>query len=129
VFVRQGARANAQLEAIRALGVTVALDDFGTGYSSLGYLGRLPIDKIKIDQSFTKKLPADREAVAIIQAIVTLAQTMEKDIVVEGIEDADQAWMLRMLGCKMGQGYHFGRPVPQAAFLEFMGLARLRERA
>ncbi|MEQ1771263.1 MAG: EAL domain-containing protein, partial [Devosia sp.] len=128
VFVDQGNRSGAQLDSLRAMGVKVALDDFGTGYSSLGYLGRLPIDKIKIDQSFVKRLPADREAVAIVQAIMTLADTLEKDIVVEGVENADQAWMMKMLGCKVGQGYHFSRPRTPEEFAALLAPA-LRESA
>ena len=98
------------LQKLRDMGVGVALDDFGTGYSSLSYLGRLPLDKIKIDQSFVKRLPADPEAGAIIRAVMTLSETLEKVVIAEGIENADQAWMLRMMGCKIGQGYYFGRP-------------------
>ena len=98
------------LQKLRDIGVGMALDDFGTGYSSLGYLGRLPLDKIKIDQSFVKSLPAQPEAGAIIRAVMTLSETLGKIVVAEGIENADQAWMLRMMGCQIGQGYHFGRP-------------------
>jgi diguanylate cyclase (GGDEF)-like protein len=97
------------LNRLRALGVGIALDDFGTGYSSLGYLGRLPVDKIKIDQSFVASLPADPEAGAIIRAVMTLSETLNKTVIAEGVETADQAWMLRMMGCRIGQGFHFGR--------------------
>ena len=100
-----------RLEEIRQLGVGIALDDFGTGYSSLSYLGRLPIDKIKIDQSFVKRLPADTEAAAIINAVVTLAGSLGKETIAEGIETADQAWMLQMIGCHLAQGFHYGRPM------------------
>ncbi|RYE10844.1 MAG: EAL domain-containing protein [Hyphomicrobiales bacterium] len=98
------------LQKLRNLGVGIALDDFGTGYSSLGYLGRLPVDKIKIDQSFVKKLPGDQQAGVIIRAVMMLSEALGKIVIAEGIETADQAWMLRMMGCKVGQGYHFGRP-------------------
>ncbi|HVY52501.1 MAG TPA: EAL domain-containing protein [Devosia sp.] len=98
------------LQKLRGLGVGIALDDFGTGYSSLSYLGRLPVDKIKIDQSFVKRLPADQQAGVIIRAVMMLSEALEKIVIAEGIETADQAWMLRMMGCKVGQGYHFGRP-------------------
>jgi EAL domain-containing protein (putative c-di-GMP-specific phosphodiesterase class I) len=98
------------LQKLRDLGVGVALDDFGTGYSSLGYLGRLPVDKIKIDQSFVKRLPGDQQAGVIIRAVMMLSEALDKIVIAEGIETADQAWMLRMMGCKIGQGYHFGRP-------------------
>ena len=98
------------LQKLRNLGVGIALDDFGTGYSSLGYLGRLPVDKIKIDQSFVKRLPGDQEAGVIIRAVMMLSEALDKVVIAEGIETADQAWMLKMMGCKVGQGYHFGRP-------------------
>lgn len=98
------------LQKLRDMGVGVALDDFGTGYSSLSYLGRLPLNKIKIDQGFVKRLPADAESGAIIRAVMTLSETLDKIVVAEGIETADQAWVLRMMGCQIGQGYHFGRP-------------------
>lgn len=98
------------LQRLRSLGVGIALDDFGTGYSSLSYLGRLPVDKIKIDQSFVASLPADPESGAIIRAVMALSETLNKTVIAEGVETADQAWMLRMMGCRIGQGYHFGRP-------------------
>jgi diguanylate cyclase (GGDEF)-like protein/PAS domain S-box-containing protein len=98
------------LQHLRELGVGIALDDFGTGYSSLSYLGRLPVDKIKIDKSFVRSLPGNAEAGAIIRAVMTLSETLNKVVIAEGIENADQAWMLRMMGCRIGQGYHFGRP-------------------
>ena len=98
------------LQKLRDMGVGVALDDFGTGYSSLSYLGRLPLDKIKIDQSFVKTLPGSAEAGAIIRAVMTLSETLDKIVVAEGIENADQAWMLKMMGCQIGQGYYYGRP-------------------
>jgi len=98
------------LQKLRDLGVGIALDDFGTGYSSLSYLGRLPVDKIKIDQSFVKKLPGDQQAGVIIRAVMMLSDALNKVVIAEGIETADQAWMLKMMGCKVGQGYHFGRP-------------------
>jgi EAL domain-containing protein (putative c-di-GMP-specific phosphodiesterase class I) len=96
------------------MGVSISLDDFGTGYSSLSYLGRLPVDKIKIDQSFVRSLPGNIEAGAIIRAVLTLSETLQKVVVAEGIETADQAWMLRMMGCTIGQGYLFGRPTTGA---------------
>ncbi len=106
------------LQKLRDMGVGIALDDFGTGYSSLGYLGRLPVDKIKIDQSFVKKLPGDQQAGVIIRAVMMLSEALNKVVIAEGIETADQAWMLKMMGCKVGQGYHFGRPRTAAEMRE-----------
>ena len=127
IFVKNFEAVTQRLSDIRDLGVGVAIDDFGTGYSSLSYLGRLPIDKIKIDQSFVKRLPGDPEAAAIVRAVVALSESLGKRIIAEGIETADQAWMLEMAGCEMGQGYHFGRPVPGAEFA--MSLDRVLELA
>ena len=93
-FVQNAEQVSQDLDALRGLGVRVALDDFGTGYSSLSYLGRLPIDKIKIDQSFVKRLPGDAEAAAIVNAVVLLGQSLGKAILAEGIETLDQAWIL-----------------------------------
>ena len=108
------------LQRLRNLGVGIALDDFGTGYSSLSYLGRLPVDKIKIDQSFVKRLPGDQEAGVIVRAVMMLSEALNKVVIAEGIETADQAWMLKMMGCKVGQGYHFGRPKTAAEMRTFL---------
>ena len=110
IFVSNARPVIEALQKLRNLGVGIALDDFGTGYSSLSYLGRLPIDKIKIDQSFVKRLPGDQQAGVIIRAVMMLSEALDKIVIAEGIETADQAWMLKMMGCKIGQGYHFGRP-------------------
>jgi EAL domain-containing protein (putative c-di-GMP-specific phosphodiesterase class I) len=117
------------LQTLRDLGVGVALDDFGIGYSSLSYLGRLPVDKIKIDQSFVRNLPADAESGAIVRAVMTLSETLDKTVVAEGIENADQAWMLRMMGCQIGQGYHFSRPRTAAQMMEWFADQRPEKRA
>lgn len=116
VFIHKTEAFVATLNAIGARGVQVALDDFGMGYSSLGYLSRLPVDKIKIDQSFVQRLPDDTESMAIIRSVLTLAETLNKKVIAEGIETADQAWLLRLAGCGVGQGYYFGRPQTQREF-------------
>jgi EAL domain-containing protein (putative c-di-GMP-specific phosphodiesterase class I) len=124
IFVRDFDAVTAKLRDIRALGVGIALDDFGTGYSSLSYLGQLPIDKIKIDQSFVRRLPGDEESAAIVRAVVTLAESLGNQIIAEGIETADQAWLLQLTGCTMGQGYHFDRPLSPAAFAARLDVVR-----
>ncbi len=111
LFIANPERVTRKLEEIKALGVGVALDDFGTGFSSLSYLGQLPIDKIKIDQAFVRGLPEDQHAAAIVRAVMTLSESLGKKVVAEGIEDADQAWMLKLAGCHIGQGYYFGKPM------------------
>jgi EAL domain-containing protein (putative c-di-GMP-specific phosphodiesterase class I) len=101
----------ATLERLKALGVRLALDDFGTGYSSLSYLRRFPVDVIKIDKSFIDGIADGPEASALARAIITLGQTLHLDTVAEGVEQAAQYGELRGLGCDLGQGYHFARPL------------------
>ncbi|MGI4764781.1 MAG: putative bifunctional diguanylate cyclase/phosphodiesterase [Janthinobacterium lividum] len=100
------------LEEIRALGVRLALDDFGTGYSSLRHLQLLPFDKLKIDQSFVGAMVADRESAKIVSAVVGLGHSLGLSTVAEGVETEEVAGLLRELGCDIGQGWLFGRPVP-----------------
>ena len=105
-------RAIAQMAELHALGVSVAIDDFGTGYSSLGYLKRLPVDVLKIDRSFIADLGHDREAEAVCTAIITLAQSLGRIVVAEGVEEAQQLAWLRNRGCDLAQGFLLARPQP-----------------
>ena len=109
-------QASAQLAELRQRGVLIALDDFGTGYSSLATLRDLPIDVMKVDRAFVRDLGSDASAQAITRAILTLAQSLGKHSVAEGIEGEAQAAALRQLGCDELQGYLFGRPMPAAEF-------------
>ncbi|MBV9817195.1 MAG: bifunctional diguanylate cyclase/phosphodiesterase [Solirubrobacterales bacterium] len=102
------------LVGLRRLGVRIALDDFGTGYSALGYLKRFPIDMIKIDRSFIRGMEDERADTALIQAILAMANGMNIDLVAEGIETPGQRQLLRLLGCRYGQGFLFARPAPAA---------------
>src|SRR3984885_2653453 len=104
--------AQARLEALRALGVSIALDDFGTGYSSLGYLQRFPFDRIKIDRAFVASLGASASTGPIIQSIVTLGHALGMKVLAEGIENEEQRVLLRLAGCDEMQGYLFARPGP-----------------
>jgi EAL domain-containing protein (putative c-di-GMP-specific phosphodiesterase class I) len=100
------------LQALRAMGVELAIDDFGTGYSSLSYLRRLPINTVKIDQSFVADLPASTQSTAIVRAVVSLAHGLGLKVVAEGVETRAQLDFLRLLGCDSAQGYHLARPKP-----------------
>jgi diguanylate cyclase (GGDEF)-like protein/PAS domain S-box-containing protein len=104
--------ASAKLLQLRALGVTVAVDDFGTGYSSLSYLHRLPIDTLKIDQSFIRDLHKPTGPRSLVEAIIALARRLNLSVVAEGVELESQADILKELGCDRLQGYLFGRPLP-----------------
>ncbi|MDQ1683073.1 MAG: diguanylate cyclase, partial [Frankiaceae bacterium] len=102
-----------ELVRLRELGVLIALDDFGTGYSSLAAISRLPVDIVKIDQSFTARL-GQRDGDALATTVVTLADELGLVVIAEGIETASQARALADLGCPFGQGFLFGRAVPGA---------------
>jgi EAL domain-containing protein (putative c-di-GMP-specific phosphodiesterase class I) len=101
----------ATLERLKGIGVQLAIDDFGTGYSSLGYLQRFPIDVLKVDRSFVGGLPANRGDAAIVQAVIALARALHLKVVAEGVETSEQLSELKILGCDLGQGYYFGKPV------------------
>ena len=117
-----------QLNALKALGVSIDMDDFGTGYSSLGYLWRFPFDKLKIDQSFMVAFEAGEPNVReILATIVSLAHLMRMKVTAEGVETAAQAELLSALGCDQLQGYRFGKPMPADALVgEFLN--RFRDR-
>ncbi|MDO8413072.1 MAG: EAL domain-containing protein, partial [Gallionellaceae bacterium] len=100
------------LELLIQKGMGIAIDDFGTGYSSLSYITSFPISKIKIDQSFVAKLPDDKNALAVVTAIIGLAKSLNLKVVAEGIETAEQLDCLSKLGCQYGQGYLFSKPIP-----------------
>jgi diguanylate cyclase len=100
------------LEMLIKQGMGISIDDFGTGYSSLSYITSFPITKIKIDISFVTKLPNDKNALAVVTAIISLAKSLNLKVVAEGIETAEQLECLAKLGCQYGQGYLFSRPVP-----------------
>lgn len=100
------------LHELKRLGVQIWIDDFGTGYSSLSYLKSFPVDTLKIDRSFVESLGRAAEDTAIVRAVITLAHTLGMSVIAEGIETFEQATQLRILGCEVGQGYYFARPLP-----------------
>jgi diguanylate cyclase (GGDEF)-like protein len=108
------------LGQLKQVGVSVALDDFGTGYSSMAYLRQLPIDVLKIDQSFVRDLVLHEDARSIVQAIIAMAHALQKSVVAEGVETLAQANLLRAWGCDEAQGYYFSHPVTAGALEELM---------
>jgi len=107
--------AHRTIERLRHMGFSLALDDFGTGYSSLSYLRRYPIDRIKIDRSFIAPLGLDKEAGAVVAAIIRLAKAMRLQVMAEGVETAAQRELLRSIGCTQAQGFLFSPPTPAEA--------------
>jgi diguanylate cyclase (GGDEF)-like protein/PAS domain S-box-containing protein len=101
-----------KMRDLKRLGVRLSLDDFGTGYSSLTYLKRLPLDQIKIDQSFVRELLTDPNDAAMAHTIVTLGHNLQMEVIAEGVESAEQHDVLSAMGCDVFQGYYFGRPGP-----------------
>jgi diguanylate cyclase (GGDEF)-like protein/PAS domain S-box-containing protein len=109
-----------RLHLLKALGVRLAIDDFGTGYSSLRYLQRFPVDVLKIDKSFVDRVDGDAHDAALVRTIVALGEMLGLTTVAEGIERAAQREHLGALGCRLGQGYHFARPLDAAAATAFL---------
>src|SRR6185503_21028702 len=101
-------------KALRELGMKLSIDDFGTGYSSLGYLARLPVHILKIDRSFIVAMMNNPDTMTLVSTIISLAHSLRLDVVAEGVEQEDQAKMLRLLRCDQMQGYLISKPVPMA---------------
>ncbi len=111
VIMENSEAAKAMLEQLKQMGIQLLIDDFGTGYSSLSYLHRLPIDTVKIDQSFISQMSSDSESAEIVRAIVSLAHNLGMNVIAEGIELTEQLQLLRTLGAEYGQGFLFAKPL------------------
>jgi EAL domain-containing protein (putative c-di-GMP-specific phosphodiesterase class I) len=112
IFLRDASVARNALEQVMALGCSVALDDFGTGYSSLGYLRKLRFSTIKVDRTFVQgAAQGSAESLAIINAVVAMAKSLDMTTTAEGVETSEEAELIRNLGCDKIQGFYFGRPM------------------
>ncbi|MCM2321046.1 MAG: EAL domain-containing protein, partial [Pseudomonas sp.] len=105
-------RAIVVMQRCARLGVRFALDDFGTGYSSLTYLRKLPVDTLKIDQSFVRDMLVDPDDRAIVDGVIRLAAAFNRHVIAEGVETLEHGQALQRLGCRLAQGYGIGRPMP-----------------
>ncbi len=121
VVIRDVDESTRQMERLRALGVSISIDDFGTGYSSLSYLRRLPIDTLKIDQSFLQELESDETTLPLVKAIISVAHSLGLTVVAEGVENEKQLTALRSVGCDRVQGYLLGEPLPAEAVSALLG--------
>ena len=108
------------MEKLTALGVRMSIDDFGTGYSSLSYLQKLPVSVLKIDKSFVDGVAESKEAAALVRAIIGVGQSLELQVVAEGVERVEQVGRLQALNCRFAQGYFFSRPLDAAAMTDYL---------
>ena len=117
--MQQVEQATRTLESLKNLGVRIALDDFGTGYSSLSHLSNLPIDKLKVDQSFIKNIETDPRSLAIAETVIALGKKLNVEVVAEGIESEEAMQLLAERECDLGQGYFIGAPMRSDDFVEW----------
>ena len=126
VFMHESPHVLENLQALRDMGVRIAIDDFGTGYSSLSYLQRFEVDTLKIDKTFIDDVGQGGRASALVQGIIGIAHTLSLDVVAEGIEFDEQRERLRDLGCDLGQGYLFARPLAGSDMVAYLNKSRER---
>ncbi len=115
-----------KMNILRALDIRFSIDDFGTGYSSLTYLRHLPLNQLKIDQSFVRDLLTDRNDVAIVNTIIAMASSLELETIAEGVETLEELEMLKQMGCEAFQGYYFSKPLPLEQFTQVLQNQKIR---
>jgi EAL domain-containing protein (putative c-di-GMP-specific phosphodiesterase class I) len=126
VLMQHATSSASALNTLKSMGVRLAVDDFGTGYSSLSYLKRFPIDSLKIDQSFVHDISTGTDDATIVSAVITMAKTLKKFVVAEGVETEEQIAFLQAHSCDEAQGYYFSKPAVAAQFAKLLetGIAR-----
>jgi len=112
------------LGKLKGLGVELLVDDFGTGYSSLSYLQRMPVDSVKIDQSFVRRMATDEDSAKIVRSTIELTHSLELQAIAEGVESEEQWQRLAALGCDACQGYYVGKPLPADSLPEWARASR-----
>ena len=123
--MREPDSARQKLESLKALGLRLAIDDFGTGYSSLSYLQHFPVDELKIDRSFIRRIDSGERDAALVRTIVSLARSLEVEVVAEGVEEPEQEQFLRSIDCDSSQGFLYSTPMPANRIEEFLAAHRL----
>jgi hypothetical protein len=121
VLMNDAGKALRVFHELRTMGFRLSIDDFGTGYSILQYLRRMPVNSLKIDQSFVRDISEDQSARAICTSIISLSRSLGLEVIAEGVETADQASRLRAQGCSRMQGYFIGRPMPASSITSWIG--------
>ena len=113
-----------KMEALKKLGIELSIDDFGTGYSSLTYLKKMPLDILKIDQSFVRDIETDVNDAAIVDTIISMATHLDLKVIAEGVETRFELEFLKEKGCPLYQGYYFSKPVPNEQFVKLLKTGR-----
>ena len=113
-----------KMQGLKKLGLELSIDDFGTGYSSLAYLKKMPLDVLKIDQSFVRDIETDTNDAAIVDTIISMAKHLDLKVIAEGVETQFELDFLEQKGCLLYQGYLFGKPVPSDQFTELLRIGK-----
>jgi EAL domain-containing protein (putative c-di-GMP-specific phosphodiesterase class I) len=120
IIMHEATASTSVLEALKAMGVKLAIDDFGTGYSSLSYLKRFPIDTLKIDQSFLRDIATSTDSATIVGAVIGMGTKLNRRVIAEGVETAEQLAFLRHRRCAQGQGFLLDQPLPAEGFAQLI---------
>jgi EAL domain-containing protein (putative c-di-GMP-specific phosphodiesterase class I) len=129
VLMKNAELASTILQSLRAKGVRVAIDDFGTGYSSLSYLRKLPLDALKIDQSFVRQIADSPDGATIVTAIISMGRSLHLRVIAEGVETPAELDFLKAQQCDEAQGYRFSRPIPSKQFGALLKAERTHRKA